>query len=138
MTRAGSLIGVASAALLVVGGGLAVASTAARHPVTGPEVVSGGVTGRAAIANVPHIPRTLVGVVATPDRGFVLGRGPGNTHPLTTPVGKLTVIGVGRQHQMQSVNATTCHVRLTIRQQFTFVPSLSTGKFAGATRADHD
>jgi hypothetical protein len=119
--------------LLLAGGALAATTTGASSSVTGPEVVSGKVYGKAAVANVTHIPLTLSGMVATTDRGFVLGPGGGNTHTLTTPAGKLTVRGSGKEAQAQSVNAKTCRITFTNRQQFSFVPSLSTGKFAGAS-----
>lgn len=133
IVRAGSLIGAAGAILLVAGGGFAVASAGAHTPVTGPEVVSGVVHGKAAIASTTHIPLTLTGVVATTDRGFVLGNGGGNTHTLATAAGKLTVHGSSKQQTTQTMNAKTCRFSYTARQQFTFVPNLSTGKFAGAT-----
>jgi hypothetical protein len=134
IVRAGGLAGAAGAILLVAGAGLAMASSAAHTAVTGPEVVSGAVHGKAAIANNTHIPLHLSGVVATTDRGFVLGNGPSNAdHTLATAGGKLTVKPVGKQHSTQTANAKTCHVSFTERQQFTFVASKSTGKFAGAT-----
>lgn len=131
--RAGSLIGAAGAIVLLVGGGSAVASAGAHTSVTGPEVVSGEVHGKAAIASTTHIPLTLAGVVATTDRGFVLGNGSSNTHTLATAAGNLTVRGTSKQYVTQSMNAKTCRFSYIARQQFTFVPSLSTGKFAGAT-----
>jgi hypothetical protein len=133
IVRTGSLIGAAGATLLLAGGALAATSAGASSSVTGPEVVSGQVHGKAAIANVTHIPLTLAGVVATTDRGFALGPGGGNTHTLPTPVGKLTVRGSGKEIQTQSVNAKTCREAFTIRQRFSFVPGLSTGKFSGAS-----
>jgi hypothetical protein len=133
IVRTGSLIGAAGATLLLAGGALAATSTSASTSVTGPEVVSGQVHGKAAIANVTHIPLTLAGIVATTDRGFVLGNGGGNTHTLTTPAGKLTVRGSGKEAQQQTANAKTCRINFTDRQKFSFVPSLSTGKFAGAS-----
>ena len=133
IVRAGSLIGAACATLLVAGGALAVASTGAHTSVTGPEVVSGQVYGKAAIANVTHIPLTIAGIVPTSDRGFVLGPGGGNQHTLTTAAGKLTVRRSGKPIQTQSVNAKTCRVTFTQRAQFSFVPSLSAGQFAGAS-----
>jgi hypothetical protein len=133
IVRAGSLIGAAVAILLVAGGGFAVASAGARTSVTGPEVVSGVVHGKAAIASTTHIPLTLTGVVATTDRGFVLGNGGGNTHTLATAAGRLTVHGTGKEVTTQAMNAKTCRFSFIARQQFTFVPNLSTGKFAGAT-----
>jgi hypothetical protein len=134
IVRAGGLIGAAGAALLLAGGGFAIASSTASPSVTGPEVVSGVVHGKAALANSPHIPLTLVGVVGTKDRGFVLGNAPSNaTHILKTRAGNLAVKPKGAQHQTQTQNTRSCHFTFTIRQQFTFDPSLSTGAFAGVT-----
>jgi hypothetical protein len=117
IVRTGSLIGAAGATLLLAGGALAATSTSASSSVTGPEVVSGQVHGKAALANVTHIPLTLTGIVATTDRGFVLGNGGGNTHTLTTPAGKLTVRGSGKPIQKQTMNAKTCRFTFTERQQ---------------------
>jgi hypothetical protein len=129
---AGSLVA-AAATLLMLSGSLAVASSNAATSVTGPEVVFGTVHGKAANANTPHIPLILTGVVNTTDRGFVLGNGGGQTHTLVTKAGKLSVRGKGKEHQTESLNARTCRLTFIVRQQFKFVPSLSTGKFAGAT-----
>ena len=134
IVRAGGLAGAAGAILLLAGGGMAIASSAAHTSVTGPEVVSGAVHGKAAIAETTHIPLRLSGVVATTDRGFVLGNGPSNAdHTLSTRAGKLTVRPEGKQHNTQTLNPRTCRFSFTARQQFTFVPGKSTGKFAGAT-----
>jgi hypothetical protein len=134
IVKAGGLVGAAGATLLLAGGGFAVASGGSHTSVTGPEVVSGVVHGKAALANTPHIPLTLIGVVATTDRGFVLGNGSVNhNHTLSTAAGKLTVKPTGKQHDTQSLNARTCRVSFIVRQQIAFVPNLSTGKFAGAT-----
>ena len=132
IVRRSGLIGAAAAVLLVAGGGLAVASAGSSASVSGPEVVSGTVHGKAALANTPHIPLTLTGVVSTRDRSFVLGNGHSNTHTLVTAGGKLGVKGSGKQTSSQSVNSKTCHVTYIVRQKFNFVPSLSTGAFAGA------
>ncbi len=133
IVRAGSLIGVAGATLLVAGGGLAIAASSATSSVTGPEVVSGVVHGKAAIANTPSIPLTLSGVVATTDHGFVLGDSHSNTHMLKTAAGNLTVKGIGKQTESESLNSKTCRVTFIVRQRFTFAASGSTGKFAGAS-----
>jgi hypothetical protein len=135
--RIGSVVAAASAALMLAGG-TAFASPAglagpAAKTVTGPEVVSGSAHGKAAIANVTHIPLTLAGVVATTDHGFTLGPGGGNTHTLATAAGKLTVTGFGKTENSQTMNATTCFFTYTSRQQFKFISDKSTGKFAGAT-----
>jgi hypothetical protein len=134
IVRAGSLIGAAGATLVMAGVGIASASPGAHASVTGPEVISGAVHGKAAIANTTHIPLRLAGVVATTDRGFVLGNGPSNSdHTLKTAAGKLTVRPTSKQRNTQSMNLKTCHFSFTSTQQFSFVPGRSTGKFAGAT-----
>ena len=130
--RMGGLVAAASAALMLAGVSPAFASSAAKT-VTGPEAITGAVYGKAALANVNHIPLTFAGVVPTTDRGFTLGNGGGNTHTLVTPAGKLTVTGIGKQSMTQMLNARTCFFSDTARQQFKFVPGKSTGKFAGAS-----
>jgi len=132
IVRIGGLVAAASAALMLASVSPAFASPAAKT-VTGPEAITGAAYGKAAIANVTPIPLTFAGVVATTDRGFKLGNGGGNTHTLTTPVGKLTVTGIGAQSSTQTFNARTCFFSYTARQQFKFVPDKSTGKFAGAS-----
>jgi hypothetical protein len=132
VVRIGGLVATASAALMLASVSPAFAGPAAKA-VTGPEAISGAVHGKAAIANVTHIPLTFAGVVATKDRHFALGSGNSNTHTLATPAGKLTVTGIGKPINTQSMNSRTCHFTYTSRQQFTFVPGKSTGKFAGAT-----
>jgi hypothetical protein len=130
--RIGGIVAAASAALALASVGPAFASTAAKT-MTGPEAITGAAHGKAAIANVTPIPLTLAGVVATTDHGFSLGPGGGNTHTLSTPVGKLTVTGTGKAENTQTSNTRTCYFTYTSRQQFKFVPGKSTGKFAGAT-----
>jgi hypothetical protein len=63
----------------------------------------------------------------------VLGNGHANTHTLVTAAGKLTVRGSGKQTSAQSLDSRTCRITFTVRQQFNFVPNLSTRAFAGAT-----
>jgi hypothetical protein len=131
IVRIGGLVA-ASATLVLASASLAVASPAAK-PTTGPEAITGAVHGKAALANVTHIPLTLAGVVPTTDRGFTLGPGGGNTHTLTTPAGKLTVTGLGKPSNAQTLNPRTCLMTYTSRQQLKFVGGKSTGKFAGAS-----
>ena len=130
--RIGGIVAAVSAALALASVAPAFASTAAKT-MTGPEAISGSAHGAAAIANVTPIPLTLAGVVATTDHGFVLGNGNSNTHTLTTPAGKLTVTGTGKQMNTQTMNTKTCYFSYTSRQTFNFVPGKSTGKFAGAS-----
>jgi hypothetical protein len=110
-----------------------VSARTAAKTMTGPEAITGSAHGKAALANVTPIPLTLAGVVATTDHGFSLGPGGGNTHTLATPAGKLTVTGIGKQVNTQTLNKKTCYFTYTSRQQFKFVPGKSTGKFAGAS-----
>ena len=136
MMKAGAFVASAAAVMLVLSGtalgGTALASTQAPHWITGPELISGVTHGRAATAQHPHIPLFLRGLVPTSDRGFVLGGGHARMHTLRTPAGKLTVRVLGRQMQTQRVNTRTCHISVTLRQQLTFVPALSTRSFTGA------
>jgi hypothetical protein len=131
IVRIGGLVA-ASAVMLVASVSVALASPAAKT-VTGPEAITGSAFGKAAIANVTPLPLTFSGVVATTDHGFTLGTGTSNTHTLTTPVGKLTVTGIGKPVNTQTANAKTCRIAFSSTQEFNFVPAKSTGKFAGAT-----
>jgi hypothetical protein len=131
--RIGGIVAAAGAALTLATVGPAFASTAAAKTMTGPESISGSAHGAAAVANVTPLPLTLAGVVPTTDHGFVLGNGNSNTHTLSTPAGKLTVTGTGKQMNMQSMNSKTCYFSFTSRQTFNFIPGKSTGKFAGAS-----
>jgi hypothetical protein len=138
--RIGGLVAAASVAVTLAGASPAFASTtaettasAAAKTVTGPEAITGAAYGKAAVANVTPLPLTLVGLVPTTDLGFQLGNGNSNTHTLTTPAGKLTVTGTGKEAGTQAFNAQTCHITYTERQTFKFVPGQSSGKFAGAS-----
>jgi hypothetical protein len=131
--RIAGIVAAASAALTLASVGPAFASTAAAKTMTGPEAITGAAHGAAAVANVTPLPLTLAGLVPTTDHGFVLGNGNSNTHTLTTPAGKLTVTGTGKQMNTQTTNAKTCYFTYTSRQTFNFVPGKSTGKFAGAS-----
>jgi hypothetical protein len=134
--RIGGAVAAASAVLMLAGGTAFASPAGPAGPAaktTGPEVVSGSAHGKAAIANVTPIPLTLAGVVATTDHGFTLGPGGGNTHTLSTAAGKLTVTGFGKTETSQTMSSTTCYFTCTSRQQFTFIPGKSTGRFAGAT-----
>jgi hypothetical protein len=136
----GALTMAGGTAAVVLAGVPALASphAASPHPAsaktrTGPEVISGSVTGKRANANTPHIPLRLRGVVGARDAGFVLGNGHGNSHTLLTSAGKLAVRGIGQQQVSQKANFKTCHATYTVRQTFKVVGSKSTGAFAGAS-----
>lgn len=55
--------------------------------------------------------------------------GPAGAIPLTG--GSLAIAGTSAP--VQTLNAKTCRFSYTVRRQFTFVPGMSTGKFAAAT-----
>ncbi len=98
---------------------------------TGPEVISGMVTGKAALVKAPKIPLTFAGLVAA--RGVIsLGSSTSKTHTLPSSAGKLTVLGTGTQTS-QVVNKKTCHFTFTQDVTYTVIGSKSTGAFAGAS-----
>ncbi len=120
---------------LALTGGPALAAAAAparaQHArVTGPEVISGGITGRAANSNTPHIPLHLRGVVHTTDRGFVLNGGRGRDHAVRTPAGTLWVRVTRKPSSKGTGNPRTCRETFTQDQRFRVLSSRSTGSFA--------
>ena len=123
----------AGAAALMLSVPAALAGTHAAASVTGPEVLSGSVTGQAALANAPHIPLTLSGVVPTSDPGFTLGGGHATTHTVKTKAGNLVVHQTAKPVSSQSLNKTTCRVTFTQDVALSVVGSESTGSFAGAS-----
>lgn len=132
--RIGAIALTGGAAALVLTAGPALAGTQAPAWVTGPEVISGQVHGQAANANSPMIPLLLRGVVFARDDNFILGgNGHRRDHTLWTTAGKLTVMGVGRQHQTMRTDARACHVTFTIRQEIRVLGGKSSGRFAGAS-----
>jgi hypothetical protein len=111
----------------------ALASTASSKSITGPEVLSGKVTGAAANANNPIIPLTLIGLVNTTAPKFALGNGAVKKHGVPTKVGTLNLTLAGTPSTSQSANPKTCLETFTEDVPFTVVGSTSTGVFAGAS-----
>ena len=128
---AGKLAALATAsglAVLVLAGTPALAATTTR---TGPEVISGMVTGKAALAKAPKIPVTFAGLVSA--RGSVsLGSSTSKTHTVTSSAGNLTVLGTGKQGS-HTVNTKTCRFTFTQDVTYSVVGSQSTGAFAGSS-----
>ena len=95
--KLGALATAGGLATLVLAATPALASSHAGATTrTGPEVISGMVTGRAALVKAPKIPLTLAGLVAA--RGVIsLGSSASKTHTLPSSAGKLTVLGTGTQ-----------------------------------------
>lgn len=119
-------------AVLVLAGTPALASShASAKTRTGPELISGMVTGKAAVANAPTIPLRFQGVVSA--RGVVnLGGGSSKMHTLSSSAGKFTVLATGKQSS-QTANKKTCHFTFTQDVTYNVVGSKSTGAFAGAS-----
>lgn len=126
---------------LAMAGGLATLMLAAppalasSHPAattrTGPEVISGMLTGKAALVTAPKVSLTFAGLVTA--RGVVsLGPSTSKTHTLPTSAGKLTVLGTGKQSS-QTANKKTCRFTFTQDVTYTVIGGKSTGAFAGAS-----
>jgi hypothetical protein len=118
--------------VLVLAGTPALASSHATTATrTGPEVISGMVTGKAAVAKAPTVPVTFAGLVSA--RGSIsLGSSTSKTHTLMSSAGKLIVLGTGKQNS-QTVNKKTCHFSFTQDVTYTVEGSQSTGAFAGSS-----
>ena len=131
---AGGTVTLALTGALALTGGPALAAVGparTQHArVTGPEVISGGVTGRAANSNIPHIPLHLRGVVHTTDLGFVLDGGGSRDHAVRTPVGTLWVRRTSRPSSRGTGDPRTCRETFTQDQRFRVLGSRSTGAFA--------
>lgn len=111
----------------------ALASTQSSKSVTGPEVLSGRVTGAAATANNPTIPLTLTGVVSTTAPKFSLGSGTSTKHSVPTKAGTLVVQQSGTPTTSSTANTRTCFETFTEDIAFTVVGGSSTGAFHGAS-----
>lgn len=121
-------------AVLVLAGTPALASSHANAKTsTGPEVISGAVTGKAATANAPKIPLTFRGLVNA--RGVIIlsGGSKSRTHTLSSSAGKFTVMATGKKQNSQTENKKTCHFTFTQDISYNVAGSKSTGAFAGAS-----
>jgi hypothetical protein len=119
-------------ALLMLAGTPALASShASAKTRTGPEVISGMVTGKAALVKAPKVPLTFAGLVSA--RGAIsLGSSKGKTHTLLSSAGKFTVTGTGKQTS-QTANKKTCRFTFTQDVTYNVLGSKSTRAFAGAS-----
>lgn len=123
-------------AAVALAGMPALASSHATATLTGPEVISGTVTGKAALANSPVIPLKFAGLVATTSKIDLGGGGgphKGSTKTLKTPAGNLTVVVTAKPQTTQSLNAKTCHESFAQYLVVSVVGSKSTGAFGGAS-----
>lgn len=131
--KLGTMAAAGAAALMLAVPSALAATHHAAASVTGPEVLSGSVQGQAALANAPHIPLTLQGVVPTSAPGFVLGHSHSTTHTVKTKAGNLVVQQTGKPAHSQSINKKTCRVAFTQDLTISVLGSQSTGAFAGAS-----
>lgn len=130
--KAGILMLTGGALTLMLTGGPALAATQVTpKTVTGPEVISGTVFGKAATANQPRIPLHLRGVVNTTDPNFVLANSNSKHHTLVTRAGRLTVLVTGKEQDTPKLNDKTCHATFIGRDTLTVVGG--TRAFAGAS-----
>ena len=128
-------------AALAAAGGLAaivpaaVPASAAAHSaaVTGPEVISGTVYGRAPDVLLTHIPVTLHGIVNTRAPGISLEPQNATTRTFETAAGTLILRNTGKVVTTStSTNAKTCQSWYRESQPFKVWSGRSTGAFAGA------
>ena len=130
--KLGVLTVASSIAVLVLAGAPALASShASAKPVTGPEVISGALYGKAALANNPVVSVTLRGVVNAHGT-LSLASSTSTKHTVATSAGKLVVQGTGKQSS-QTVNLKTCLFTFTQDITFTVLGGKSTGAFAGSS-----
>jgi hypothetical protein len=131
-----AVAGAAAAALVAGAPALASSHASTGQAVTGPEVISGTVHGKAALAKTTRIPLQWQGLVAT--KSVVTlggGSGPhkGAVKTLTSPAGNLTVTVSSKPTQSQSVNTKTCRFSFAQDIPVSVLGSKSTGAFAGAS-----
>jgi hypothetical protein len=131
--KLGTVVAAGAAALMLAVPAALAGTQHAAASVTGPEVLSGSVMGKAAVANSPRIPLTLQGVVPTSAPGFLLGGGHATTHTVKTKAGNLVVHQTAKPTQSQTLNKMTCRVTYTNDLVLSVVGSQSTGAFAGAS-----
>jgi hypothetical protein len=131
-----AVAGAASVALVAGTPALASSHAGAGQAVTGPEVISGTVHGKAALANTTRIPLRWRGLVTT--KSVVNLGGGGGPHKgavktLTSPAGNLTVTVSSKPTQSQSFNTKTCRFSFAQDIPVSVLGSKSTGAFAGAS-----
>jgi hypothetical protein len=124
-------------AISLAAGVPALASThsSASRAITGPEVISGTLHGKAAFAKKPIIPLRFIGLVKTRSVINLGGGGPhmGNQKTFRTRAGKLTVKVSAKPTHRQSFNTRTCRLSFTLDIPLATVGGKSTGAFAGAS-----
>lgn len=137
MKLAGVAVAGAAAVVLVAGApALASSHANAGKAVTGPEVISGTVHGKAALAKTTRIPLQWQGLVTT--KSVVVLGGGGGPHKgavktLKSPAGNLTVMVSSKPTKSQSFNTKTCRFSFAQDIPVSVLGSKSTGAFAGAS-----
>lgn len=122
----------AGAAVPVLAGAPAMASS---RPVTGPEIASGVLAGKAATSSVPAFALTWRGLVNTHSVFRPRGSGPqqGRRYTFTTSAGKLAVVVTARPAGRQSPDLKACRFAVTTYVVFAVVGGKSTRRFAGTS-----
>jgi hypothetical protein len=124
-----------TAALVLAGAPALANSQAPSKAITGPEIASGAIHGKAAAANNPVVPVAWRGLVNA-HGVFSPGSGPpkkGQHFTFTTSAGNLTVLVTAAPTNLQSFDPKACHFSVTTYVVFAVVGGQSTGKFAGTS-----
>lgn len=131
--KLGALAVAGSTAVVVLAAGPALASSqASTKSVTGPEVISGALYGKAALPNNLVIPVRLRGVVGAHGTLTVNGSN-SKTHTVSSSAGNLVVQQTGKPQSTQTENTKTCFFTFTQYVTFSVLGGKSTGAFAGAS-----
>jgi hypothetical protein len=108
------------------------AALGARTSRTGPQTLSGSLTGRAALTNSPAIPLRLTGLVNT---SAMVHLSSARQNPVTfaTPRGNLAVRHAEGTESQKLLSGETCRFAFGQRYRYTVLGRRSTGAFRGAT-----
>ncbi len=134
-TRLSALVVAATSAALLTGGPALASSShhgqfggRHHHVISGPEFISGSLSGPGALATTPVIPLKLRGIVPT----FALFPLPsGNVATIPTQAGNLTV-RLTNKVTTSSFNHFTCVASQTVAGRLIVLPFASGGAFRGA------
>ncbi len=124
-----------AASVALVAGAPALASSHTSKAVTGPEVITGTVHGKKALAKAPVIPLRFAGLVTTRSVINLGGSGPhkGSVKTFRTPAGNLTVMVTSKPTSHSASNPKTCRFSFSENIPVTVLGSKSSRAFAGAS-----
>jgi hypothetical protein len=126
----------AGIALLAAGCGGSASGAAAQK--TGTEIISGKLTGQAALSSNPVFHLTFRGPVNTTST-YPLGNAPkkGETGTIKTAAGNFVSVSGTSSTTEKLLSTSTCRVEFSTTVPYTVSGSKSTGQFAGATGNGH-